>query len=89
MPTVRAGFRSIQIAVPARVHGDLRREAFEQNTTVSSILRRLIEHHLAGRPSADELNRAFEAGRRAERERMVATLQRPTAGLPTQRPPTR
>lgn len=84
MPTPRPGFRSIQIAVPARLHADLRRQAFDQNTAVSVILRRLIEHHLAGRPSADELSRAFEAGRRAERDRIVATLQRPTA-LPTQR----
>lgn len=89
MPTPRPGFRSVQIAVPEHVHAALRREAFERRTAVSVILRDLIGQHLAGRPRADELNRAFEAGRRAERDRLIATLQQPAAGLPTQRPLTR
>lgn len=88
MPTPSPGFRAIQVAVRERVHADLRREAFDKNTTISEILRGLVTDHLAGRASDDDLRQAFEAGRRAKRERIVATITRsPTSfGLPTQLP---
>jgi len=87
MPTTSPGHRAIQIAVKDQVHADLRREAFERDTTVSHILRRLITDHLDGRTTGDvELRQAYEAGRRAERERIVAAIQRSAPGLPTKPP---
>ena len=87
MPTASPGCRIVQVAVRDRIHADLRREAFEQDTSISDILRRLVDDHLANRASADELQQAFDAGRRAERERIIAALQRPANGLP-RHPPT-
>ena len=88
MPTPSPGFRAIQVAVREHVHADLRREAFDKNTSISEILRGLLTEHLAGRTGDEDLRRAFEAGRRAERERIIAAVQRqaPVVGLPTQPP---
>lgn len=83
--------RRFQTELPPALYQRLRVVAFEQGTSGAAIIRELLEQWAAGHdPNNDALRAAYNAGVRAERDRLRRLLDTPTGsqqGLPV-RPPT-
>lgn len=88
-----AGFTRYTLDLPKALHKRLRIKALLEGRPVSDLCRELIVNYLRDDDSQDELRlrAAYEAGVRAERERIERALRpapRTGVGLPTQPPRT-
>ena len=89
-----AGRTRYTLDLSTALHKRLRIQALHEGRPASDLCRELIEHYLRDDDAQDEarMQAAYEAGARAERERIERALRpapRPNVGLPTQPPRTR
>ena len=86
-----AGKTRYTLDLSTALHKRLRIQALHEGHPASDVCRELIEHYLRDDDAHDEarMRAAYEAGARAERERIERALRLtpvPRAGLPTQPP---